>query len=276
MKPAEFIAQLATRDVDGLSIRYAEAGNPHGMPILLLSPWPESILAFLPMWDAFAAAGRVVAIDLPSFGLSEGREAVRNVEAMGDFLLKALESFGLTRPHVVAPDVATPAALSASIAAPSAFRSLLLGSGAIDHEDVGGILDELVNAPSLAPYRTMTSGAFVAAAMGTMARYRPPAEVLDDYIASYAGDRLMQSVDYVRDYPRSLPKLRRQLSSLRVPVHIIVGRQDPFVPPSNAELLHSLLPGSRLDILEAGHFVWEDESARYAEIALAFFAATSG
>jgi len=44
---------LQFKTVDGLQIRFATNDRKSGEPILLLSPLPESILAFLPTWDAF-------------------------------------------------------------------------------------------------------------------------------------------------------------------------------------------------------------------------------
>jgi hypothetical protein len=41
-------------DVDGLRLRFAKSEKMSGDPILLLSPWPESICAFLPTWEEFS------------------------------------------------------------------------------------------------------------------------------------------------------------------------------------------------------------------------------
>jgi pimeloyl-ACP methyl ester carboxylesterase len=49
-------------------------------------------------------------------------------------------------------------------------------------------------------------------------------------------------------------------------VQIIAGRRDPVVPPVNAELLHERLPNSKLDIIDAGHFTWEDGADDYAAL----------
>jgi pimeloyl-ACP methyl ester carboxylesterase len=40
------------------------------------------------------------------------------------------------------------------------------------------------------------------------------------------------------------------------------------VPLVNAEFLHDRLPTSRLVIVDAGHFVWEEAPAEYASIIL--------
>src|ERR1700733_8556390 len=101
---------LATqfKEIDGLNVRFSTNGMEGGEEILLLSPLPESILAFLPTWEMFSALGRVVAVDLPAFGLSESRPDVRAPEPLGEFILRILEAFELEQPHVIAPDVGTP------------------------------------------------------------------------------------------------------------------------------------------------------------------------
>jgi pimeloyl-ACP methyl ester carboxylesterase len=258
------------KTIDGLQIRFAKNEKKGGDSILLLSPWPESIYAFLPSWDTFSALGPVVAVDLPAFGRSESRRDVRAPEAMGEFALRILRAFGLDRPHVIAPDVGTPAVLFAAANHPGTFKSFVIGSGATDHTDIGGILDELVNAPSLEPYKNLTGEEFVRGATDNMKKYKLPGYALEDYLASYAGARFFESVEFVRDYPQSLPRLATRLAEVTVPCQITVGRNDPFVPVSNAEGLHKCLPKSKLDILDCGHFAWEDAAAEYGRLASDF------
>ena len=61
--------------IDGLSIRFAESKD-RSDHALLLSPWPESLLAFEPVWARLAEDTHLVAIDLPGFGHSECRDAL--------------------------------------------------------------------------------------------------------------------------------------------------------------------------------------------------------
>jgi pimeloyl-ACP methyl ester carboxylesterase len=255
------------KTIDGLRIRFATNGKKSGVPILLLSPLPESILAFLPTWDAFSALGRVVAVDLPAFGLSESRPNVREPEALGEFVVRLLSEFDLKQPHVVAPDVGTPACLFAAANHPGIFKSLVIGSGATDHTDIGDILDKIVNAPSLEPFKDLTGEQFVRGAIGNMTKYKLPDYALQDYLASYAGSRFWEAMEFVRDYPKSLPRLAKRLPEIDVPCQITVGQHDPFVPVSNAEGLQHGLPRNKLDVLDCGHFVWEDAAAEYARLA---------
>jgi pimeloyl-ACP methyl ester carboxylesterase len=38
------------------------------------------------------------------------------------------------------------------------------------------------------------------------------------------------------------------------------------VPPVNATFLHERLPHSKLDVIDAGHFTWEDAATEYAAL----------
>jgi pimeloyl-ACP methyl ester carboxylesterase len=264
------LGSMQFRTVDGLRIRFAANNKKDGDPILLLSPLPESILAFLPTWEMFSSLGPLVAVDLPAFGQSESRSDIRAPEPLGEFILRILDSFGLKQPHVVAPDVGTPACLFAAANHPGIFKSLVIGSGATDHTDIGDILDKIVNAPSLEPFKNMTGEQFVRGAIENMTQYKLPEYALQDYLASYARARFWNAMAFVRDYPNSLPRLAKRLGDVTVPCQITVGRHDPFVPVSNAEGLHKGLRRSKLNILDCGHFVWEDTAAEYGRLASDF------
>ena len=254
------------RTIDGLSIRYAESGtrNDHA---LLLSPWPESLLAFEPTWARLAEHAHLVAIDLPGFGHSQRRDALLSPRAMGAFLVRVADAFGLENPHVVGPDVGTSASLLAAALHPGRFRSLVVGSGGSAFPlQLGGVLKDWVEAPDLEGYRRSDPREIVAGALTGIEQYVLPDFVREDYLSSYQGDRFVESMRYVRTYPTELPILRDLLSEIQTPVQIVAGGRDPAVPPVNAEFLHERLPNSKLDIIDAGHFVWEDAADEYATL----------
>ena len=51
-----------------------------------------------------------------------------------------------------------------------------------------------------------------------------------------------------------------------MPVHVFASADDPLVPVSNGEYLVERIPGSRLTILPAGHFAWEEIPDRFAAL----------
>jgi len=261
-----------TRTIDGLSIRYAES-EPRDDHALLFSPWPESIYAYEPTWNRLAEHTHLVAIDLPGFGQSERRNSLMSPKAMGEFIVLLADAFGLERPHVVGPDIGTAASLFAAALNQDRYCSLTIGTGGSAYPlQLGGVLKEWVEAPSLEPYRKIGGRQIVDAAIGTLERYKPTDTAREDYLTSFEGDRFAESMRYVRAYPRDLPILRDLLPTIETPVLIINGARDAVVPPANAEYLHERLPKSKLDIIDAAHFIWEDAADTYASLVTSWWA----
>jgi pimeloyl-ACP methyl ester carboxylesterase len=256
--------QVDFRTFDGVRIRYADSGGSRERTVLLTSPWPESLYAFAPIWASLVEHARLFALDLPGFGASEGRPDFMSPQAMGGFLAQLVADADLGAPHLVAPDVGTSAALFAASAHPERFASVIVGTGgAAVPIQLGEPLASWVLDPDLDKYRRMDPRAIVAAALDTI-----PGGVADDvradYLACYDGDRFVESMLYVRQYPDELPQLAQLLPQIEIPVTIINGRHDRVVPLANAEFLDERLPNSRLEIIEAGHFVWEEAPTEYA------------
>lgn len=257
--------QMHFRVIDGLSVRFAQSED-RDAHALLLSPWPESLLAFEPMWARLAEHTHLVAVDLPGFGHSQRRDALLSPREMGEFIIRAADAFGLEHPHVIGPDIGTGAALFAAALYPGRLRSLVVGSGgAAVPLQLGSLLKDWVESTDLEGFRSADPRQIVAAALTGIKRYTLPDSVREDYLSSYEGDRFVESMRYVRTYPTELPALRDLLSEIQTPVQIIAGQHDTAVPPVNAEFLHDRLPHSKLDIIDAGHFTWEDAADDYAE-----------
>jgi pimeloyl-ACP methyl ester carboxylesterase len=259
--------QTRQRIADGLLIRYAETDEVGDETVLLLNPWPESLFAWDTIWTRLAQTARLVAIDLPGFGKSERKAELLSPQAMGTFLLRLIDEWGLGRPHLVGPDVGTGAVLFAVSGDLDRFPSAVVGSGGASFPlEVSGALKEIIEAPDLNGFQGLDGRDIVAGALAGIERHRLPEAVRLDYLTSYAGDRFAESAAYVRSYPSDLPILAERLGDIRTPVQIIAGRHDALVPPSNAEFLHARLAHSKLDILETGHFTWEDGADDYLEL----------
>jgi pimeloyl-ACP methyl ester carboxylesterase len=264
------------RTINGLKIRYADSGGPPEQPVLLLtSPWPESLYAFARIWNTLAEHARLFAIDLPGFGASERRDALLSPRAMGGFLTQLIVEAELGTPHIVAPDVGTSAALFAAAAHPERMASVITGSGgAAVPLELGEPLRSRVLDPDLDKWRRTDPSETVNTALDTIAGGIPD-EIRADYLASYQGDRYVESMRYVRRYPEELPVLAELLPQITTPVTIINGRHDRVVPIANAEFLDQRLPNSHVVLIDAGHFVWEEASTQYASTILDSITRTS-
>ena len=262
-----------SRRIDGLSIRYAETDDGTlDNAALLLSPWPESVFAYESTWAPLAEHAHLVAVDLPGFGQSERSDSLLSPRAMGEFILRIADAFGLEHPHVVAPDVGTSASLFAAAFKPGRLRSITVGSGGAAFPiQLGGALRDWVLSPDIEPLRAVDSREIVTTAINSIERNKPTDAAFQDYLTSYAGDRFFEATQYVRKYPEELPILATLLPTIATPVQVIAGKQDTFVPPVNAEYLHERLPNSTLELMDAGHFFWEEAHDEFAHLLIAWW-----
>jgi pimeloyl-ACP methyl ester carboxylesterase len=256
--------ETSHRSANGLNIRFAETTGQGHQTTLLVNPWPESLFAWDTIWEDLAMTGRLVAIDLPGFGQSDGRPELYSARATGSFLLALIDEWGLGNPHLVGSDVGQGTVLFALSEDPSRFPSAIVGSGgAAVPLDVTGALKDIIEAPDMSAFETVDGADIVAQTLQSLESHKLPEEILEDY-------RFVESAAYVRAYPEDLPLLGDRLGDILTPVQIISGRNDILVPPSNAEYLHKHLPHSKLAPLDTGHFALEDGSDEYLRLAISW------
>jgi pimeloyl-ACP methyl ester carboxylesterase len=183
---------------------------------------------------------------------------------MGHFLARLVAEAGLDNPYVVGPDVGTPAALFAAADHPELFSGLVVGGGGTACPlQLGEPLASWVLDPDLEQFRSIDPHVIVNTAVDNHAGDVPD-DIRADYLASYEGDRFVESMHYVRRYPEELPVLAALLPQIAIPVTVISGAHDHVVPLANAEFLAERLPDARAVLLDAGHFLWEEEPEQYA------------
>ena len=255
------------RVCDGVRVRFADTKADSDVTVLLLAPWPESLWAFRRIWDRVSAAGRVVAIDMPGFGHSDGRPELIAPDASGAFLARLIDEWGLGAPHVVGPDVGTAAALFLAAKAPERVTSLTVGGGAVRFPiEAGGALKDIIEAPSLDVVRGLFARTNLGQALEPAAPSESEPEVHEDYVSAYDLGRFAESARFVRHYPEQNPVLRELLPTITTPSQIVAGNGDDLVPWSNNQYLGDLLPNSEIHALDAGHFAWEEAAVEYGRL----------
>jgi pimeloyl-ACP methyl ester carboxylesterase len=257
---------LQFRVLAGLTIRFVES-EAHPDHAVLLSPWPKSVLAFVPARVRRSEHTHLVAIDLPGFGHSQGSESFLSPQSMAEFIIKAADTFGLRQPHVVGPGAAAHAMPFAPAAYPGRLRSLVVGNAPIaDQFPLGGPLRNLTIAPEIGELRDADPARVIALALGQINKYVLPGAVRADYLAYYQGNRLSGSLRFPHACVAELPALRELVLQIQIPLQVIAGRRDTAVPPPNAGYLHRLLRRRALDVLDTSHFAWEDAASEYAAL----------
>jgi len=254
---------LETRRIAGRNIRLAEAGPTDAPLVVLLSPFPESILSYAGSWKALTKKCRVLAIDLPGFGASEGDRKDMSPSAQGAHLASIFDELDLQDIHLVAPDVGMAAALAYVLDHKHRLKTMAVGHGL----GAPGPFKLAFMVNMLAKFGFMRfitgllgAGPLVAftAKLGAI-RNRANAKRIDDYKRSYAG-RANEVVYWFKDFRSRAKELSVRVTEIDIPTLVFWGELDVLFHPSNAEHLHAALPQSKLQILpEAGHTSWADQ-----------------
>ena len=261
---------VETRRIAGRNIRLAEAGPTEAPLVVLLSPFPESILSFAGSWKALTKECRVLAIDLPGFGASEGDRKDMSPSAQGAHLAAVFDELDLQDIHLVAPDVGMAAALAYVLDHNHRLKTMAVGHGL----GAPGPFKLAFMVNMLAKFGFMRfitgvlgAGPLVAftAKLGAI-RHRANAKQIDDYKRSYAG-RASEVVYWFKDFRSRAKNLSVRVKEIDIPTLVFWGELDVLFHPSNAEHLHAALPQSKLHILpEAGHASWADQPELFADM----------
>jgi len=272
-RPARLSIRPEYRTLEGIRVRYAEGGKADGPVVLLLSPLPQSILCYDPIWDTLGAHCRLVALDLPGFGRSAGGLEVMSFAAQGRFLEGFVRALDLNDIHIVGPDVGMPAALDYVIHREHRATSLIVGDGpAILPTANGSIIDKMVGSAFWRMmFRITGARAFVEGGnrLGCV-NYVPSTEEVADYVASYDG-RIGPATHWFKTYPENLATLDPHLTDLDLPVQLFWGDLDMFLLVDNGRRLQQRLKRSQLRVFEhCGHFSYQDKAEEFAEMVLSW------
>ncbi len=261
---------IENRTIANRNIRLAEAGPVDAPLVVLLSPFPESILSFTGSWKALTEKCRVIAIDLPGFGGSEGDRKDMSPSAQGAHLAAIFDELDLHNVHLIAPDVGMGAALAYVLNHKHRVTSLAVGHG------VGAPgpfkLAFMISMLARFGFMRFTTGLLGAgpliafsSKLGSI-RHRANAKQIDDYKRSYSG-RAHEVVYWFKDFRSKAAELAGRVNEIDIPTLVFWGELDVMFDVSNAEYLNAALPQSKLHILpESGHLAWADQPELFAEM----------
>jgi pimeloyl-ACP methyl ester carboxylesterase len=247
-----------------------------GPPLLLVHGTPTNSHIWRNVAQRLADRFTVYTFDLHGFGQSERRENLDvSISNQARVLAELVETLNLEVPSIAGHDIGGAKALRAH---------LLEGvpSGCI------ALIDSVALRPWITPttrhmkvhldaYETMPTETFeaVVASHLSTATYRVMDEpTLATYLDQWRGEfgqRLyLQNTAQLDE--KDTADFEPLLPTITVPIRIIWGEQDAWLPPATAERLHELIPGSDLVLLpDTGHFAMEDSPQEVAATLFDFF-----
>lgn len=265
----EIQMKFETLTISDLSIRYAHDGTPDGQTIVLLSPLPQSILAYHNIWDELALHFNVYAVDLPGFGRSEGGIDVMDAFVQAKLLEKIIDRLNIQSPHIIGPDVGSPVSF-AYLTISDNVSSIMVGDGpSVYPPYMGKTIERIMHSSFWRWVYSRSSTLFVkAGARVCYKRYHPTKWETQDYLASYKG-RMNAVMAWFATYDQVLPKIDASLEKVDIPVKIFWGDKDVIVLPETAEKLHAKLKRSELQIFKnTGHYSYQDAAEEFSKMVI--------
>ncbi|KAK3110295.1 hypothetical protein LTR53_015549 [Teratosphaeriaceae sp. CCFEE 6253] len=280
-----------TTPLGNATVHYISAGPPTHPTILLLHGFPSSSNQFRDLIPLLTPHYRILAPDLPGFGLTTIPEdftyTFDNLTAIITAWLLALH---VTRYAVYIFDYGAPVGLRLAIQNPSHIAAIISQSGNAYEEGFGHPFWDPIMAlwnpanPNSAADRDVLRG-FYLQLSGTQYQYRTgeqeskfplinPLAAETDYHLNLEG-RAKQDVqldlfyDY-RTYTALYPKVHAYFRASQVPLLAVWGRNDPVFVPPGAEAFKKDLPDAEVRFVEAGHFALETHRGEIAAMMLEF------
>jgi pimeloyl-ACP methyl ester carboxylesterase len=228
------------------------------------TPWSSDL--WRPVAEALAPFFTVYLWDMPGYGVSSKHPGHPvSLDVQGELFSDLLAFWELRSPHVVAHDFGGAVALRAHLLHQSGFASLALvdvvalrpwGSDFFrlvrDHAEVFSALPAAVHEGALRAYISGASHrGLTPAALGALT-----VPWLDD-VGQAAFYRQIAEADEA--YTDQIQPL---YPAIDVPVLVVWGRDDAWIPVERAHRLQDLIPGARLLVIEeAGHLIQLDQPA---------------
>jgi pimeloyl-ACP methyl ester carboxylesterase len=247
-----------------------------GPPLVLVHGTPSNSYIWRNVALRLADRFSVYAFDLPGFGASERNDGMDvSIPTQARLLAELVEALNLEAPSIAGHDIGGAVTLHAHLFEGVPFNCIAL-------------VDSVALRPWITPatrhvkahldaYRTMPTATFEALVASHLrtATYHPVHEAtlavyLDQWKGEFGQRLYLQNADQLRE--NDTVEFEPLLPSITVPVRIVWGENDAWLPPATAEHLHELIPTSDLILLsDTGHFAMEDSPQEVAATLFDFF-----
>jgi pimeloyl-ACP methyl ester carboxylesterase len=270
-----------TKQIDGLSIFYREAGPKDAPTLLLLHGFPSSSRMFEPLLARLSDRYHLVAPDYPGFGHSDWPDAKKfayTFDHCAEIMNHLTEALGLSRYTLYMQDYGGPVGFRMVLAHPERIMALIVQNAVAHNEGLGASwkprrafwADRAANEStfranflSLETTRTRHLGSDP-----DVERYDPDLWTDEFAFLSQPGQADIQT-DLFYDYRTNVdtyPKWQAWMRKTQPRLLVIWGKYDPSFDISEPEAYRRDVPNAQVHILDAGHFALDtapDQSAQF-------------
>jgi pimeloyl-ACP methyl ester carboxylesterase len=278
----DWAAHLHRLDVDGATLNYVDIGEGELEPIVFVHGLAGQWQNWLENIPRAALERRVIAMDLPGFGLSPMPRERITISAYGRWVDALCEDLSLGRVDMVGNSMGGYIAAEVAIQVPERIDQLTLVSAAgISSADIAHrpILTVGRIAAAVASHTTAQDRQIAARpiarhyALALVARYPSLLKADLAYEGFFKGSgkpgfdhALRACLDY--DFRDRLPEIRR-------PTLIVWGEKDSIIPVKDAHEFERLIPDSRKVVMkETGHIPMAERPRAFNDVMMQFLSET--
>ena len=255
-------------DVD---LEYDVSGATRSPTLLLVHGFPHDRTLWAPQMHALSGTYQCVAVDLRGFGES-GSAPPYSMDQHADDLAALPDAICVKRAMVAG------LSMGGYIAPAMWRRHAQRVQGFVLADTRAGADTEMVRVRRSEMIALVRGGGvsalpaqLAAAQLGASTRARQPE--LESAVLAMARRASEDGVLGALDAMMARPDSTNTLASITVPTLIVVGDEDILAPPVEAEQIHALVPGSRLDVIRgAGHLSNMERPAAFNAVVSAFAA----
>ncbi len=265
-----------------------EAGPAAGPAVVLVHGFGGLTYSWRATVPALAAAGyRVLALDLPGFGLSDKRFTWDYTHpAQADFVAAVMTAVGIDRAVLVGHSLGGSVIAHVAQRHPERVAALVFVDGAVRTPDAargGGVFGlpplagALAEFPPLQRWGQLALRVFVS--RERMAALQLSAYALKDVVTPEVEEGYLK-VLRIKDWDLALlgvvrdsggNTLAEPLATITAPTLVVWGERDPWIPLEAGQALHAGLPQSQLAVIPAvGHLPMEEAPEAFNATVLAF------
>jgi pimeloyl-ACP methyl ester carboxylesterase len=261
--------------VAGHTIFYREAGHADAPVVVLLHGFPSSSHMFRNLIPALAGHYRVIAPDLPGFGLSDmpsPRDFPYSFATFAEIVDQLLADLGATRYALYVMDYGAPVGFRLALKHPERVSALIIQNGNAYEAGMGEFWaatralwadNSEANREVMRPFLQIEATRMqYVAGVKDISRIDPAAWIHDQFFLNRPGNDAIQ-LEIMYDYRANVacyPAFHDYFRTFQPPALIVWGRNDPIFLPAGAQAFLSDLPHAELHLLDTGHFALEDKA----------------
>lgn len=263
---------------------WREGGNPEGQPLVLIHGWPESSYCWEHMAGHLKPGLRLIAPDLRGLGDSErtpGLEHYRK-QAMALDVIGLLDKLGVTEFQLVGHDWGGIVAQEIALAIPDRVKRMVIMNIAVINNLKGNqeVMEKVrsgsgkaywyqhfMQAPELP--EAMIPGAeeaWLGFFLRTWSETPFPRDAFDEYVRTF---RIVGTPGASANYYRAFRDDAKRWATLAghrwpMPSMYVYGNKDRVIIPEYLNHIEDCFESIRVEQLEAGHFLQEEQPAAVA------------